>query len=1058
MIIKSTNRIKASFWDTLYYSILIVGIILLIFINIVGGLAFGIFGLPIISPEILFEINRFPLYLFILPGAFILVLKYFRSIFKYHYRGEFLFNIIVLSGLAISLNLYIGNLYYVFLSPTARFFQDYSSTAWAFFFRNYLSNLSRILVFNLNLNDFPADNFSFIYDLTAINLIILYLSISFAVVYLFFKSLSKKTNNYQTFIKKAKRKSPLYYFFTNYSYDTLLSLLSSFKEQEFLKIVLLQKEQSTQDGQELKKILSLNNIEVVTADVDSLAIQALMSRHRGRKKIFISAYHEDRLNIQFAFAALNAIKKNHQKAFQTYHKITNTINDFDTKNIKLSLVNLEEKKDLSTIYYDFHLPPTHPSENPSPTFSSFTFKVIDAPDGEKFFFPRILKDKTNWWVGNQETKVPVFKNGKINHFDSITISTKNDSIGDKKATIYVVSIHFLNPEYGTIPSLTFNAADCELNDAIKTLKTKLSDNTFFVNFTDPSFENHFRYEEESFGSIRFFNEHRSLSNLFIFHNPLIAFTGNKEFEKKLNINVQLFGFGKMNQAMLDRLIPAFQGPKGNHIHIDAINYLHDSSSSEVNYNQKVLTKGFYAKLGKKHPDYFPAPNLFKLNEIQKDLRNFNSLNSHLNHLFEPANTNPQLRNSFNIFDADVNLFSIALGSDPVFNLQIAFQTKALLKKKMFYMKKGQQLKSRKIYLFVYVKDSEFTIKNLQKQLDFQTNNDELPFYSSKKEADNLCKDDVVIITYGDRPIFQLFSEQQEFDFTTLAQRQNFIYSKKGYDELLFSHLFNEFGIKSNAFDERAKNQLNHLEKQALKVGEKRYSNFKDYVIKDPKVLKEYFEINDRNFHNIDNYSFDLWWKKDSTSYGDRYSSFESVLSLKNKLNLVGFDLELIKPIKDQTQPIHGQKLSKVSEQIDIYGAYMNALIENNSILNLIQQTEHNRWSAYKALNGDLPFPISKLSFPGDASNVDINLIYRGNKKTITACLTTNQGLKAFKEKMLEVYDDTYRAISTTNNLVFTINRNRLVRKLDNIIYFNDIDTMLFIHVLLEGTNFKLVKL
>jgi hypothetical protein len=827
-----------------------------------------------------------------------------------------------------------------------------------------------------------------------------------------------------------------------------------------LKVVLLQKEQSTQAGQELKKILSLNNIEVVTADVDSLAIQALMSRHRGRKKIFISAYNEDRFNIQFAFAALNAIKKIHHKALQMYKKNTKTINDFNTKSISLSLKNLDDKKDLSTIYYDFKLPTEYNPQNQTSPVSSFTFKVTNGPDGEKFYFPHLLKDKNNWLVGNRETNVPVFENGMINQFDSITISTKNPLKSDKETSIFNVIIHFVNPKYGN-QSLSFNGSDNELNNAIKTLKTNLSANTFFVNFTDPSFENHFRYEEESFGSIRFFNEHRSLSNSFIFNNPLMAFVSKDQFRKKINVNVQLFGFGKMNQALLDRLIPAFQGPKGNKIHIDAINYLHDSANSVVNYDQKVLTKGFFAKQETKHPDYFPPPNLFEINEIQEDLRNYNSLNGHLNNLFEPTNTNIQLKRSFNIFDADVNLFSIALGSDPVFNLQIAFQTKKLLKKKLFYMEKGQQLKSKKIYLFVYVKDSEFTINNLQKNLDFKTNNDELPFYSSKKEADTLSNDNVVIITYGDRPFLQLFSEQQEVDFTTLAQRQNFIYSKKSHDELLFPHLFNEFGIKSNSFDERAKKQLFNLHEQHEKVekhNDKQFSKFKDYVIQDSKVLEEYFVVNARNFNRIDNYSFDLWWKKESTSHGDRYSSFEAVLSLKNKLNLIGFDLEIIKPLNIKKEIVDKNEASNTTKKIEVYAPYFNAIIKNKKTLDLIQQTEHNRWSAYKALNGDLPFPISKLSLSEDYSKIEITPIYRGNQKTITACLTTNQGLKSFKKKMLELYDNTFGSNSFKMNETFKINRNRLVRKIDNIIYFNDIDTLLFIHVLLEGTNFKLVKL
>ena len=881
------------------------------------------------------------------------------------------------------------------------------------------------------MTDFPTDQYGYIYDITALNLIVLYLSVSFSIINLFFKSLYKKISN---FISFSSKKSPLYYLFTDYSKDHLLSLLSDFKEKEFLKIVLLQKEQSTQSGTELKKILSLNNVEVVSSDIDSLALEALMNRHGNRKKIFISVYETERLNIQFAFTALKAFKKVYKDetfAYEEFLKKQEERNNL-IEPIHFSLINLNKSEKKQTLYYDYQL------DNDS----IFTFKVENGPDGENFYFPNVKNNQ--WWLGNKDLGI-----ASTNKFDSIKViktSSKQLLNGQNPIYLYDVVIDFLNIGSKTVQSV---GAD-QWRLAISNLKNKLSDNTFYINFNDPSFENHFKYEEQSFGSIRFFNEHRSLSNLFIFQNPLFSFTSKEKFKEKLKINLQLFGFGKMNQSLLDRFVPVFQGPIGNDIRVEAINYLHDSPNSEVNYDQKVLLKEFMIR-NAKSTDYFQFPNLYQLSELKRDLRNHHTLNDHLTNLFDTKTTsdNSQKRVNFEILEADINIFSIALGSDPVFNLQIAFQTKSLLDKKLFYHQNKKEKTSKKIYLFVYIKDVEFGFKNLKKSLGENFSN--IPFFSSKIDADQ-SKDNVVIITYGDRPFFQLFSEQKEYDFTILAQRQNFLYSVK--NEKDFGHLFNEFSLKSSLFEERSKNKLRYLNtsisikdksNHSLENIQHNFDNFNDYIFNDEQSFNEYFENNKYNQKSVELFSFNSWWSN-RMSYGDRYSSFEAILSLRNKLNIVGFDLEYKNNNADK------------KEKLSLYWDYFKSLKENSDLLELIQATEHNRWTSFKALNGDLPYPISKLEFNEDLNKLDLNLVYRANGKTISACLTTNKGLNDFKDKMIKKFDERYDFDTKNSSEIIKINRLRLEHKLDNIIYFNDIDTMLFLNILLEGTNFQLTKL
>ena len=96
--------INSRIWDVLYYLVMIPGALLLI-INLFAlllGSWVNFSNLFLVNS--LFEINLLLIYWLILPLTGILVVKYFITIFTYHYRGEFLFNIIVLSGLAIALN------------------------------------------------------------------------------------------------------------------------------------------------------------------------------------------------------------------------------------------------------------------------------------------------------------------------------------------------------------------------------------------------------------------------------------------------------------------------------------------------------------------------------------------------------------------------------------------------------------------------------------------------------------------------------------------------------------------------------------------------------------------------------------------------------------------------------------------------------------------------------------------------------------------------------------------------------------------------------------------
>lgn len=91
---------------------------------------------------------------------------------------------------------------------------------------------------------------------------------------------------------------------------------------------------------------------------------------------------------------------------------------------------------------------------------------------------------------------------------------------------------------------------------------------FYVSHQDPDIEKKYNFESDSHGKIRFFSEYEWAATKFVFEEPLYRLydsnfikvgLSQKERDEGPLYHVELLGFGGINQAMLRRMLSAYQG-------------------------------------------------------------------------------------------------------------------------------------------------------------------------------------------------------------------------------------------------------------------------------------------------------------------------------------------------------------------------------------------------------------------------------------------------------------------------------------------------------------------
>ena len=952
-------------WDKFFYIMIGFAVLLLVGILTSSLLATDISLIHRWYPWL--ETTFFILLIFL----WILVTKYLLNIIFFRYEGEFLINLNIITFTITATNLALVAFHNIFLVPNNLIFTQPLD---GFFYLNriFLSNLSRMVVFNVDASLFLTANNALIYFMLIVHLFGFYLSLSYTAINLLFRNFQRKLINFIRFIF-INQNATIYYIFTDFDRQEIVSLLDKFKDREFVKVVLTQNEQSTQLGQELRKIITLNSVEVVTASLTSSSIEAIISRYHSKKRILISFYKEDQMNVQFAEAALNSIQSLHQKEIKAFDEIKILMEG----NESLQQTIRRIKTHGNTSVYDYK--------------NRFQFSMINHDETQIDFYPREFN--SFWYLGFVNTT-------QENNVNINTITFESSMKGSKlKAKI---SFSNGSEKLVDLPKNT-------LITHIKNLREKINQTQFFVNVRNSSFENYLKFEEKSYGSIRFFNEYRSISNQFVFKNSLYDILGPEKMAKKNKINIRLLGFGRMNQAILDRILPAYQGPEENELSVVPINFDKENLKYKVKYDSKILAKALRNDLKTGKDDYFEDFHLYQMNEeLEFDLSNTNLLNKFLTEDFKSLH-HPYL-------ESDANLFMIACGNDSFFNLHIAFQLQATLAKLFDAMDESKADPKKvnvpkKAYIFVYLRQRQWYEENKYQHI-----------FKSIQEA-NQNEVAIPIISFGENTLFNLFSEHREEHFTELARHQNFIYSTKNGD-LLFHGLYNQPEIKIQA----AQHEESTKRFEALIPSIEELAFFYNSIARSASLIQEY--------------SFYYWWGK-NTSYNDRLSSYEAALNLRQKLNLMGFDLHYQEP-KVLSSKIQLSSENNHQQDIKAYFTTLRKIAKEKDILTLLQRMEHNRWTAYKMLMGDLPFAKPKIKV-----NLDDTIKYRNAAKTLTACLTTNAGLAEFKDYVL----DLVKKDSSKSDLSLK----KVERKLDEIIFLNDIDTLVYLHILLVGTKFEIKK-
>lgn len=674
-------------------------------------------------------------------------------------------------------------------------------------------------------------------------------------------------------------------------------------------------------------------------------------------------------------------------------------------------------------------------------------------------------------------------------------------------------IHHFFPKYGklTIYSLFYNDID-NLQFAEATLKIlqnhpemkkRVNQYSIFVSYQDIQFESKFNYEKSSNGIIRFFNEYNWAAIGFAFDNPITKLIDYdpKDFKeglspsKNLDINVNMFGFGAINQAILDRIVSTYQlDDENNLITYHAI----DQNAEEVvkhyynNYLAEILInhKGEYLadssekseaekeRITRQEKDkYLDIPEIMKLHKHTADLNNDGDLIDYVRNeiIAKFSGENPQ-QNFINI---------IAAGTS-VRNAEVALKLHDLLKK--LFEKEGidipSKLKSGFIPIFVYIKEEDFFVDS--------TTDDQQTIYESIDEflLDKVgAFDPFPIIVFG---------------------RKGYIFNQTVSEE---TGIINIAKIVGRAYWDQRNRVDDHSKSDKEKLGKDYFFSGSDMVeerkhFESLLTLDKLYDYIHKMCGSFDTYllkedGLDLdaeWYKSD---YRTRASNFSSSIGMKTKLQILGYDLlpydTLLREFQEEKTPrsirfmndfnhyLQSNPSSKKSKQLiaqamdeynlrgcrDIYTSLIHtdeAKKEEVSLckarIDSLAKIEHNRWSAFCISRGDIPYEKKYFSFGSPLVPFSgLQPIFKNGEKTIHACLTTNgqRGLKAFavnelmniNEKYKQLTDhDKWEDFSTPLGQKYLAESKRIISTIWNF----DLSNVLALRYILQGSGFVLIPI
>jgi hypothetical protein len=628
----------------------------------------------------------------------------------------------------------------------------------------------------------------------------------------------------------------------------------------------------------------------------------------------------------------------------------------------------------------------------------------------------------------------------------------------------------------------------------KTWRSKrLARMEFYVSYQEESFREKFNFAGDTYDKIHLFNEYESVATRFAFENPLTRFLSfrplalNKKPDEPLMekheialgqggekgsyaLAVHFLGFGHINQAILDRLIPAYQT---------------DEDEMPVTFlladkNVEVEAGGKKSDIGTEYAKRFESRNYIGSKAYLKQGTIFPDIKSYQCDFHSPSQLSSYVKEQVLplMKEGLPAVIVVSVGSS-LDNAEIAFSLRDLIKKYAkeenitLILPEGRKLVTIQAYvkengLFIHSDLHKKDMEELGKKykgkasdLDhlqwsnrqyFNLYENDLSFVFETKTPSEESKDERTKAFLNEELPVVVFGRSgyvpdENQPFTNLALNHSSLYQNwtcvllyaqkmAGLAQKLASPLC-QGNLRKAYFGQMLrlrKNFASLYESQEKGSEDKEHVEKKDYM---KAAFDSYFaSLSDEEgklvlkpnfFSAFQKLQKSLEGKledKKPTYFRDVESDYSAIVNLNYYLNLLGYKLSFSK--KPQTEDIERsseeiEKVTSVFAAFRLMGDKEEKQIDN--FLNrakyfpsvvTINEIEHNRWTAFLSSRGDLPRKIDISSYQPHEGEVITGT--KNLRKDIHLFLTSSSSFIALgdetlarqKEKPFDVINDFFR--------------------------------------------------
>lgn len=515
----------------------------------------------------------------------------------------------------------------------------------------------------------------------------------------------------------------------------------------------------------------------------------------------------------------------------------------------------------------------------------------------------------------------------------------------------------------------------------KEIKIKTYNMQAYVFGTEENESAFTRFEQLSKGRVKYINRHRYIAYNFIERYPLTRFMDEHHIDRKtatlnkdVDINVYLVGYGCTNQQILlasvanNQFLTIKEDDKGNKkLESKLVNYYVYNNSENLGKNMIHQYHRFQYEVGYyvgREDEFFDDP--INVKPAETVLNSSVDINSE-------GFYNKLQQDVKNAKREDINYIIISIGND-IENIDFAEKISSKI---------SEWDVSGNTYLFVRISDSSIEEKYLQ-----QKNND-----TEKKEYHSDLEINGVLLQRVKEPKNQTDSRKNKYYF--FGEEDRIVFN---FNSLIKQELYNAAIKRHTSYSI----ENVHTDKYESYTDEQRAE--KDWDIDVYKQKREQY------------YLEKSWYEM---SQIQRDSNLFSILSIRTKLNLLGYDL--VKPDTLDDYSDKGSKKKRKTDTLDVkdevkfedfYNDYFKG--SNNELLfqykykkgkkeeivkNIYKQVleypdckrtnmaiqEHQRWTAFMLCMGMIPSTMKEV-----IENLNDGKDYAVKRKH--GCITTFEGL------------------------------------------------------------------